>query len=369
MWRRAQTSSVPVTSPAGQGRGLSHDPSEQRFAAREEFAGYVGDFLAWEGEVRNLSPNTVRAYGEDLREFETWCAREGVSALEIDHAQLRSWLAGLQAAGYETATVDRHLSAVRALFRWLRGKGVAHNDAAAVIATPKLGRRLPKTMGDSDVGRLLRACGADCVGLRDACMVELLYATGARISELSGLDVGDVDFRSAQVRLFGKGSKERVVPVYGRALAAVRDYLDRSRPSLARAGSHAASAGARGSADALFLSRRGARMSADALRRRFERLVSLAGLDPALTPHAMRHTFATELLEGGADLRSVQELLGHESLSTTQIYTHLTASRLREAALLAHPRAEAPSDSGSDRGAASGAGPGRGAVGENGRRT
>ncbi|HIY50834.1 MAG TPA: tyrosine-type recombinase/integrase, partial [Candidatus Olsenella avicola] len=171
---------------------------------------------------------------------------------------------------------------------------------------------------------------SDPAGLRDRALLELLYATGARISEAAGLSVSDVDLRARQVRLFGKGSKERVVPVYEAALDWVARYLGEGRPRLA--------ARSKAPTEALFLSVRGNPMSADALRTRFEAHVRLAGLDPELTPHAMRHTFATELLTGGADLRSVQELLGHESLSTTQVYTHLSVERLREAAARSHPR-------------------------------
>ena len=172
-------------------------------------------------------------------------------------------------------------------------------------------------------------------GLRDRAFLELLYASGARISEVSRLDEGSIDFAGGTVKLFGKGAKERVVPLYDLALDWVERYVREARPALlARAKS------SRKKDDlALFVSTRGGRMSADALRTVFERHAVHAGLDPALTPHAMRHTFATELLSGGADLRSVQELLGHESLSTTQIYTHLSVERLKDAARASHPRA------------------------------
>lgn len=302
-----------------------------RTSAQDEFAQSIEAFLAYESGVRNLSENTVRAYETDLAAYLAWTRREGIDPMHVEHRELRSWLAELAQAGYAPATVNRHLSAVRSIYRWLIGREVTSEDAAAAVASPKLSRRLPKTMTDADVRVLLASCEAGEAGIRDAAMLELLYATGARISEVSRLDVGDVDFAQAQVRLFGKGSKERVVPIYARALRALSDYLRTARPALVAKGE--------GGVDALFVSARGRRMSADALRRRFERLVGEAGLDPSLTPHAMRHTFATELLEGGADLRSVQELLGHESLSTTQIYTHLTTERLKEAALLAHPRA------------------------------
>ena len=243
---------------------------------------------------------------------------------------MREWLAELRSAGYATTTQNRHLSAVRSLYKWLVSRDITDEDAAAAVASPKLSKRLPSMLSDSDVRLLLSACSNDPEGMRDRALIELLYASGARISEASALDVRDVDVRQRQVRLFGKGPKERVVPLYPRAVEAVQAYVKDARPSLVCCSAQAT--------NALFLSSRGNRMSAAALRERFERLVGLAGLDPSITPHAMRHTFATQLLDGGADLRSVQELLGHESLSTTQIYTHLSVERLKAAALQAHPR-------------------------------
>ena len=282
--------------------------------------------------VRNLSPNTVRAYRCDLDAFCSWAAREGVRPLSITHRELRSYLADLSRAGYSSRTVNRHLSALRGLYRWMSREGVCDGGAVAAVASPKVGRGLPRTMSDADVSRLLESCdGEDPVSLRDRCFLELLYATGARVSEMAGLRVADLDLARAQARLFGKGSKERIVPVYETALDWAARYLAEARPELAAHGRRAS--------DALFVSTRGNPMSADALRTVFERRVRAAGLDPALTPHAMRHTYATELLGGGADLRSVQELLGHESLSTTQVYTHLSVERLRDAAARAHPRA------------------------------
>lgn len=328
-------------APEGESLGSVLSASELRGAAQDEFDLRVSEFLSYEGEVRNLSPNTVRAYATDLSEFSDWARRAGVNPLVVEHRELRGWLGGLSRAGYATTTINRHLSAVRALYKWLLRRGYANEDAAAAVSSPHLPKRLPKTMTDADVRLLISCCGLDEVGVRDACMVELLYATGARISELSGLDVDDVDLAERQVTLFGKGSKERIVPVYPKAVEAVRAYLGPARRELADMAKVPAPSEEerRDRQRALFLSARGLRMSAAALRRRFERLVAEAGLDPALTPHAMRHTFATELLEGGADLRSVQELLGHASLSTTQIYTHLTTERLKAAALQAHPRA------------------------------
>lgn len=306
----------------------------EREADHARFAQDVADYLAFLEGVRNLSEHSVRAYATDLAAYAAWGRREGVPLRGAGHRDLRRYLAYLTRAGYSTKTVNRHLSAIRGLYRWLVGEGRLDADAAAALASPKASRTLPRTMSDADVAELVASCDeGDPVGLRDRALIELLYATGARISEASRLDLGDLDRSQGQVRLFGKGSKERVVPIYRRALAAIEAYLDRSRPGLA--------AKARGpQTSALFVSTRGNRMSADALRTAFERRAARAGLDSDVTPHAMRHTFATELLSGGADLRSVQELLGHESLSTTQIYTHLSVERLKEATRQAHPRGE-----------------------------
>ncbi|WP_321971408.1 tyrosine recombinase XerC [Paratractidigestivibacter sp.] len=295
----------------------------------DAFAGQLAD-------VRGLSANTERGYGTDLRSYARWCEAQNVDPFRVTHKELRGYLAHLSCERYATATINRHLSAIRGLYSWMVAHGYEASPAAAAVASPKNARRLPKTMSDDDAERLLAACdGPGPKDLRDHAFLELLYASGARISEISALDVGSVDFSAAQLRLFGKGSKERIVPVYESALDWVSRYLEEARPGfLACAKKNAAD-----SARALFLSARGNRMSADALRRVFESRVSMAGLDSALTPHAMRHTFATELLSGGADLRSVQELLGHESLSTTQIYTHLSVERLKEAARASHPRA------------------------------
>ena len=297
--------------------------AQERSEEQERFRGYVERFVTYLSSVRNLSENTVRAYRTDLDAYCDWVEREGVRPLEVTHRQLRRFLGELSRARYATKTINRHLSAVRALYRWLVHEGLTDKDSAAAVASPKLARTLPKTMSDADASALMETCDtSDIVGIRDRAFLELLYASGARISEVSGLDVRDVDLASAQARLFGKGSKERI-----------GTYLREARPQLA--------ARAKGTpTQALFVSTRGNRMSANALRSCFERHAGLAGLDGSLTPHAMRHTYATELLAGGADMRSVQELLGHASLSTTQIYTHLSVDRLRDAARQAHPRGE-----------------------------
>ena len=244
------------------------DELARRETGQREFAGHVRDFLIYEADVRNLSPNTVRGYRVDLEAYEAWAEREGVDPMHVEHRDVRAWLAELTAAGYASTTVNRHLSSVRSVYAWMLSRGVTVEDAAEAVASPKLGRRLPKTVADEGVHRLLAACGDDAVGVRDKTMVELLYATGARISEASGLDVRDVDLDLRQARLFGKGSKERIVPLYDRACSQVAHYLSEARPLLlARSKTPAQT-------PALFVSSRGGRMSADALRGRFERLAA-----------------------------------------------------------------------------------------------
>lgn len=297
---------------------------------------YIDAYVSQLTGVRGLSENTQKGYASDLADYSRWCERGGVDALNVTHKELRAYLAELSRARYATTTINRRLSAIRGLYRWMSLHGGVPSDAASSVASPKVARVLPKTMTDAEASRLLGDCDVSCpAGLRDRAFLELLYASGARISEVSRLDVASLDFAGSSVKLFGKGSKERVVPLYELAFDWVGRYVQEARPALLARSKNACNI----DDAALFISTRGGRMSADALRTVFERHVVQAGLDPALTPHAMRHTFATELLSGGADLRSVQELLGHESLSTTQIYTHLSVERLKDAARVSHPRA------------------------------
>ena len=254
---------------------------------------------------------------------------------KVDHRNLRLYLAYLKQAQYSAKTLNRHLSALRGFYKWMQREKLIATDPALALSNPRAPRNLPQTMTDSDVNRLLESCDTStAVGLRDRAFLEFLYATGARISEVATLKLEQIDLQNGTVRLFGKGSKERIVPLYESAIEWLKKYLRSSRPTLllkdktGRAHS------------ALFISVRGNDMSADSLRKVFSSYLAAAGLDSSLSPHAMRHTYATELLGGGADLRIVQELLGHESLSTTQVYTHLSVDRLKEAAKAAHPRSK-----------------------------
>lgn len=292
-------------------------------------------FLYHVEHVLNYSPNTVRGYGDDLASFLSWAEADGLDIRQAAHRDFRRYLASLDEEGYARTSINRHLSAIRTFYGWLAREGEIDTNVADAVASPKIPKSLPRVLTMAQVERLLSTPDVETPeGLRDRAMLELLYASGARIGEMSGLDIADVDARAQTVRLYGKGRKERIVPVYEAALEVLSWYLSKGRPLLvARAGVCGASSAA------VFLNARGGRMSADSMRKRFDRLLLEAGItEGTASPHTMRHTFATELLEGGADLRSVQEMLGHASLSTTQIYTHLTPERLREVSQRAHPR-------------------------------
>lgn len=290
----------------------------------------VDRFLTYLAVEKGSSANTIRAYAADLARYLEWAGRADVNPLALSHREMRLYLAELDSAGYARRTVARRLSAVRAFFGYLAAEGLVTTDPSAALLTPKLPRRLPKVIQSEPLSALLDAPDISTpVGIRDAAVLELLYATGMRVGELSGIRIGDVDPAQGQVRVTGKGSKQRIIPVHERALSIIARYLREARPSLA----------GRDSDDHLFLSTRGLPLSEHAVRRLFKRYLVAAGVPASSTPHALRHTFATHLLEGGADLRTVQELLGHVALTTTQIYTHVSMRRLRDVHRDAHPRA------------------------------
>lgn len=290
----------------------------------------VDEFITHLRVERNLSPNTVRAYATDLASFLAWADRESIHVLDADHRRLRRFLAELDRARYSKRTVARRLAAVRAFYRYCVMRGHAAGSPAAVLATPKLQRTLPAVAPEQLVVGLIGTPDTSTpLGIRDAAMLELLYATGVRVSELSGLDLGDVDLAGGTIRVMGKGSRERVVPMHPAAIRMLREYLAGGRPRLQGPSS----------GSAFFLNRLGTRLSDGGIRRMMEKHLVTMGATARMTPHALRHSFATHLLEGGADLRTVQELLGHVALSTTQIYTHVSTKHLRDVHKGAHPRA------------------------------
>lgn len=298
----------------------------------------IDEFLRYIRKIDGMSPETVRAYGSHLDAYLRWMKREGHELQALTSRDIRRYLAELKLARYAPKTIAAHLSAIRALHRWLALECRVPSDPAAALVSPKLPKPLPHVLTPAQIDALLSAPDRETPdGLRDAAFLEILYATGARISEIASLTLSRVDLAESMITLFGKGSKERIVPLYRRAREKLAAYIERARPELlgSRKGIAAEPI------QAVFISTRGLPMSADSLRHRFTRHARAAGLPADITPHALRHTFATDLLEGGADLRSVQELLGHVSLSTTQIYTHLTPDRLKGAVKQAHPRGDA----------------------------
>ncbi len=293
---------------------------------------FVDAFLTHVGVERNLSPNTVAAYAIDLADFLRWAERNSLNPLEADHRRLRGYLAELDQARYARRTVARRMATLRSFYRFLVSRGVLQGSPAAVLSAPRIPRRLPDVAPVDLLTQLLAVPDRSTPsGLRDAAILELLYASGLRVSELTTLSLGRLDLRQGAVTVMGKGSRERVVPIHPAAQRLVREYLDRGRPGLVSA--------KRDAGDAVFLNRLGTRLTSDGVRRLLERHVSTLAVDTGVTPHTLRHSFATHLLEGGADLRTVQELLGHVALSTTQIYTHLSTAHLRDVHKGAHPRA------------------------------
>jgi integrase/recombinase XerC len=284
-------------------------------------------------DERMLARHTTRAYLADAAQLAAFCAGFGIDDPDdVEPLVLRRHLAGLAGAGYARSSVARKAATARSLFRLLCKRGLVATDPAAALGTPKGERRLPKVLRRDQVETLLGVPDpATPDGQRDLVVLELLYASGARVSELVGLDVDAVELATGAVRLLGKGSKERLVPIGEPACLAIERYLSGGRPTHASAAAGAVP-------PALLLDGAGRRLSDRAVRRTLERCAAVAGVVGA-TPHTLRHSYATHLLEGGADIRSVQELLGHAALSTTQLYTHLSRDHVRTSYDHAHPRA------------------------------
>ena len=284
---------------------------------------------------RNMADHTIESYESDLIIFFQWCAENGADILHLRHQTLRLFLSDQAAAGRSRRTINRRLSAIKGFYRYLVITHEIESSSIEIIQGPKQGRALPRVISPMDMDRLLEVYDASARGeeptaieLRNQALMEFLYACGARISEASSLTRDQIDFEEGIVRIFGKGRKERIVPLHPLSITALKRYLEEGRPQLATSKSPSN----------VFLSPKGQVMQTAAIRKVFKDALGEAGLDLSLTPHAVRHTFATDLLTNGADLRSVQEMLGHASLSTTQVYTHLSAEHLRAEHHRAHPR-------------------------------
>jgi tyrosine recombinase XerC len=291
----------------------------------------IRDFLDYLTYERNVSINTVGAYRNDLESFlEFLCdqyftmARDQIDLQRLDHLAIRSYLAHLARKKLSRSSIARHLSALRSFFKYLMREGTVEVNPARGVATPRREKYLPSVLQSSEIALLFELPDLSSpLGIRDRAWLELLYASGLRISELVGIDIDDIELRARLVKVRGKGSKERIVPFGSKAEEAIRAYLDiRSSEE-----------------DALFVNYRGQRITVRSVRRLFNAYVRAASLRAGISPHTLRHSFATHLLNAGADLRVIQELLGHASLSTTQKYTHLNDWQLIAVYKKAHPRA------------------------------
>ena len=278
---------------------------------------------------KGLSQNTLEAYRRDLHAFGVWFSSYGQSLMSVAGIDVQRYLAHRFAEGVAARSTARQLSCLRGFYRYLLRENRVQVDPTALVDNPKLGRPLPKSLSESDVEALLAAPDTDTpLGLRDRTMLEVLYATGLRVSELVGLRLHQVNTRQGVVRVFGKGSKERMVPLGDEALSWLDRYVKDSRPMLLKAVQ----------SDVLFPSTRAQEMNRQTFWYRLKLHVQQAGIDKPLSPHTLRHAFATHLLNHGADLRVVQLLLGHSDLSTTQIYTHVASSRMKSLHEEHHPR-------------------------------
>jgi integrase/recombinase XerD len=297
--------------------------------------GEILDFLAYLELERGLSRNTLEAYRSDLLQFGEFLGRRGLSLAETQHGDIAAFLSELAAGGAErppvaAATVARKVAALRSFYRHLRREGMLEHDPTAELRGPRKTRTLPRVLSRDEVARLLsEPRGAAPRALRDRALLEVMYACGLRASEAIGLELADVDLEEGVLCARGKGSKERLVPIGSQAVAALRAYCRSGRPALLGVGSETR----------LFVNRRGTRLTRQGLYKIVQGHARRVGLEEKMSPHTLRHTFATHLLAGGCDLRSLQEMLGHADLATTQVYTHLSADRLKDAYFSAHPRA------------------------------
>jgi integrase/recombinase XerD len=296
----------------------------------------VLDFLAYLEFERGLSRNTLEAYRSDLFQFGRFLEARGADAVTATSADVSDFLTyladGNGRAPSSPATIHRKAACLRSFYRHLRRENVRDSDPTATISGPRRGRKLPKVLNRGEVQKLLdQPRGTAPTSLRDRALLELMYACGLRASEAIGIEVPDIDLELGVLRARGKGSKERVVPIGRAAVEAVRIYLERGRPALVHGGIVAH----------LFVNFRGEPLTRQGLYKIVRRHATTAGLADRMSPHTLRHTFATHLLAGGCDLRSVQEMLGHADVATTQLYTHLSSDRLKDVYFKAHPRATA----------------------------
>ena len=292
----------------------------------------VEGFLAWLELERGLSSHTISSYGRDLAQYAVYLDKQGVADwAAVGEHSVSEWTAYLSKANYARSSQARKLSAIRMLARYLVREGLHTDDFTELVSAPKLLRKLPEVLTHEELKRLLAAPPIDTpYGLRDRAMLELFYSSGLRVSELCGILLQAINLDEGYVRVFGKGSKERIAPIGGTAVAAVRDYLTGGRPHFVKAKT----------GSALFLSQQGRAISRKMVWVMIKQHAARAEIKKPIKPHLLRHSFATHLLEGGADLRAIQEMLGHSDISTTQIYTSVQTARLADEHALYHPRSK-----------------------------
>ncbi|MGA0358018.1 MAG: site-specific tyrosine recombinase [Ilumatobacteraceae bacterium] len=296
----------------------------------------IEEFLAYLVSERGRARNTVAAYRRDLTGYASHLQRRGRTPLDADRSDIEAWIAGQRGEGAASSSIARRLAAVRMLHRHMAAESVRPDNPALALDGVSVPSGVPKPLTEAEVARLLDAVqGADPTARRDRAILELMYGTGARVAEVASLSLGDVDLRGRLVRLLGKGSKERIVPFGGAATRALTDWFDddgrgRLAPREWRR---------RGDAEAVFLNQRGGRLSRQGIWLVVRSAGARAGIESTLSPHVLRHSCATHMLDHGADLRVVQEMLGHATISTTQVYTRVSQERLREVYRAAHPRA------------------------------
>ena len=293
--------------------------------------GFVSEFINYLAVERGLAQNTLESYGRDLRQFQSYLQTSQMDILkDSSRSTILTYLNSLHNKGRAVSTISRNLAAIKSFYQYLVREKYLEKDPAANLESPKLEKKLPKILTVQEVEELLKQ--PDTIlpaGLRDKAMLELLYATGIRVSELISLNISDINLDMGYIKCFGKGSKERIVPLGSIAARCVQDYVGRGRNKLVRTYEESA----------LFVNHHGNRLTRQGFWKIIKKYAHEARIVKEITPHTLRHSFATHLLENGADLRSVQEMLGHADISTTQIYTHVTKNRLKEVYDKAHPRA------------------------------
>ena len=292
---------------------------------------YVNEFINYLAVERGLAQNTLESYGRDLRQYQTFLQNSQLDFLQNSNRDtILSYLNNLQVKGRAVSTISRNLAAIKSFYQYLVRERHLEKDPAVNLESPKLEKKLPKILSIAEVEELLKQPNTiQPTGLRDKAMLELLYATGIRVSELINLNISDVNLDMGYIKCYGKGAKERIVPLGSIAAKCVQEYINKGRPKLVRTYEESS----------LFVNHHGNRLTRQGFWKIIKKYAFEANITKDITPHTLRHSFATHLLENGADLRSVQEMLGHADISTTQIYTHVTKNHLKEVYDKTHPRA------------------------------